>query len=134
MFTTNPLPPGGQMFSDMRRHSQLVLRWNEQVDSTYPLSHTDGRFAPSNQRSGNGARQRSKSVASREEQGSREVPGPFVPYRVPSVPSRLMSTWKVQVRTRVRGSLAQKECRADFLEVAMQLEDPSEWRLARKTL
>ena len=48
-----------------------------------------------------------KSVVSRSGQGTRDVPSPSVPGRMPSVPSRKMSTWTIQVRTK-RGSLARE--------------------------
>ena len=62
-----------------------------------------------------------KSVASRSGLGSREVPGPSMPSRVPSVSSHLLSFWKVQVRTTMRGGLSTKNvaqtslrCRCSF--------------------
>ena len=33
-------------------------------------------------------------------------------------------------RTRMKGSLARRECRAGFFEVSLQLRDPSKWSLA----
>ena len=60
-------------------------------------------------------------------QGSREVPGPSVPGRVRSAPSRQMLFWSLD---EAEVSLARKESRADFPKVSLQLLDPSECGLA----
>ena len=41
-------------------HSQLVLRWNGQTDSTSSISRADGLFAPSHHRPGDGGHQWSR--------------------------------------------------------------------------
>ena len=70
-----------------------------------------------------------KLVVSRSGQGSREVPGPSVPSRVRSVPSRQMSFWKIQVRTRMGCRLLEGRV-TDFAGVSLQRLDPSEWTVA----
>ena len=60
-------------------------------------------------------------------QGSSEVPGPSVPGRVRSAPSLQMSFWTSSGENEV--SLARRASRSDFLEVSLQLLDPSEWTL-----
>ena len=62
-----------------------------------------------------------KSVVPRSGQGSRVVLGPSVPSCVPSVPSRQVSIWNIQVWMKMRGRLSEKSvaqtswmCRSNF--------------------
>ena len=65
-----------------------------------------------------------KLVVSQTGRGSREVPSPSVPGRVRSIPSLQMSFLECP------SSVENEVSRAGFLEVSLQIWDPSEWRLA----
>ena len=66
-------------------------------------------------------------AVSRSGQGSRAVPGPSVPGRVLSAPSRRMLFWSSDED---EVSLARRESDADFPEASLQLLDPQERKLA----
>ena len=124
-------------------HGQLCVWSKEVLVESYVFSAVIGLFAGFMSASVRMRRKRSSRsrfvkdvvswlrrwAVSLNGQGSRAVPGPSVPGRVRSAPSR---------RTLLQGcsslddevSLARRESRADFPEVSLQLLDRSEWKLA----